>query len=217
MAGRETRTTVTDPVDGSGQDGRSRDPHSSAFHSSLIGLIAQWREKKSSLNWGAIHDDDMSDEDHDRCFGLADGYEACANDLELLLKAALPAEGRTTPQEANRVERIFEAVVHTYEGDDDMVPDDLREASFVRRARRFRERTVSGLTTPSKVIGTLNTSEPVTRDSAGRTTPQELVYELRLIVNQLACGRTMTVAQRLSVLADKLESGRTTPEERESK
>lgn len=63
--------------------------------------------------------------------------------------ALLPVESApSTPQ----MERLFEAVVHTYEGDDDMVPQDLREASFVRRARRFREKGPSVAPAPPPVM-----------------------------------------------------------------
>lgn len=62
----------------------------------------------------------------------------CADQLETALVAEeVAAVEAARPQD--RAERIFEAVVHTYEGDDHLVPDDLKDASFVKRARRFRE------------------------------------------------------------------------------
>lgn len=47
--------------------------------------IEQWNERSVKLNWGAIHDDDLSDEDHERWFGEADAMKACAADLLAVL------------------------------------------------------------------------------------------------------------------------------------
>jgi hypothetical protein len=76
---------------------------------------------------------------------------------------------------AEHSERIFEAVVHTYEGDDHLVPEDLREASFVKRARRYRESLASNdsrialrkLMKESAAV--LALAEPQLRDEIGHT------------------------------------------------
>ena len=52
--------------------------------------------------------------------------------------AAAEARVTTLLAEQSQSERVFEAVVHTYEGDDQMIPADLIEVSFVKRAKRFR-------------------------------------------------------------------------------
>lgn len=88
---------------------------------------------------------------HTRCHSTAPLMARKEGD-ELILSCYLPECGREVVrlklQEASagvpptplsdQAERIFEAVVHTYESDDHLVPEDLREASFVKRARRFR-------------------------------------------------------------------------------
>jgi hypothetical protein len=56
----------------------------------------------------------------------------------LIEKAEMSAALAASEAARQQGERIFEAVVHEYEGDVVMVPDDLSEASFVRRARAFR-------------------------------------------------------------------------------
>jgi hypothetical protein len=47
--------------------------------------IAQWNERSAKLNWGAVHDDDLSDDEHERWFGEADALKACAADLLAVL------------------------------------------------------------------------------------------------------------------------------------
>jgi hypothetical protein len=69
----------------------------------------------------------------------------CGLEIALAGRSPQPEQEQEKPSEVKRMagiiakqERIFEAVVHTYEGDDQMVPEDLREASFVKRARQYR-------------------------------------------------------------------------------
>jgi len=82
----------------------------------------------------------LGDADEDWQGSVADGVDRINANIELTQAyiRALADDRVRLRRDLQKGEQVFEAVVHTYEGDDDKVPADLRDASFVKRAREHR-------------------------------------------------------------------------------